>query len=622
MAKKRKSRKFIPQASIVSDEIFLPNHSGEHTAGTTGTPINDRDIANKKYVDDHGGYWTQSGTDIYYTIGNVGIGTTTPSKNLEVEGGAATNTTLRISAPDDYDPTLEFYKSTGATQLIGSLVYDESASDLIISNLRAGDNTDISLVTGGWEVMRLKGNRDVEIPGDIDVTGAITGGTFSNLDDGTAAGQMSFWNGTKWVQTETSELFWDDVNKILKPKNLKLENTSSISTGVIFKESDSFIHNFSHPTGGLKVPVGRNTFVGKSCGNFTMGAAASETYHGSYNTGVGYDNLNSVTTGYSNTAIGKGNMTSLTSGSKNSAIGVNCLENCSVGGENMAMGSRTFIALTSGSGNVGVGLDTGLNITTGNRNTFIGWATGKGITTGNYNTVIGANVTGLSTTLGNTVIIADGSGNKRIYVNSSGNAGLGTTTPQTKLHTIGTTRFGDQATNYFSTASDGEVSLAGTARVKRHVWATAESFRPSGATVSTQGINTHLIFRNVFDDKAYYSTHVPYRWASGTDIEIVLVWYYTGGDDNNTCEWNVSYNSVADGEDPTGAGTALAEQAVAIATDDTVEYTTFTIPAAALATHDNLFIKIWRDGSDAMTANALLLGMHVHFTMDKLGEST
>ena len=60
MAKKKQTRKrtplskkFIPQASLVSDELYIPNHSGEHTAGTTGTPINDRDIANKKYVDDN-----------------------------------------------------------------------------------------------------------------------------------------------------------------------------------------------------------------------------------------------------------------------------------------------------------------------------------------------------------------------------------------------------------------------------------------------------------------------------------------------------------------------------------------------------------------------------------------
>jgi len=33
------------------------------------------------------------------------------------------------------------------------------------------------------------------------------------LKPGTAVGQVLFWDGYKWVNTETSELFWDDTNK-------------------------------------------------------------------------------------------------------------------------------------------------------------------------------------------------------------------------------------------------------------------------------------------------------------------------------------------------------------------------------------------------------------------------
>ncbi len=37
------------------------------------------------------------------------------------------------------------------------------------------------------------------------------------VERGTAQGQMMFWDATleKWVHTEVSELFWDDVNKRL-----------------------------------------------------------------------------------------------------------------------------------------------------------------------------------------------------------------------------------------------------------------------------------------------------------------------------------------------------------------------------------------------------------------------
>ena len=41
------------------------------------------------------------------------------------------------------------------------------------------------------------------------------------VEDGTEQGQMLFWDATlkKWVHTEVSELFWDDVNKRLGVKN-------------------------------------------------------------------------------------------------------------------------------------------------------------------------------------------------------------------------------------------------------------------------------------------------------------------------------------------------------------------------------------------------------------------
>ena len=48
--------------------------------------------------------------------------------------------------------------------------------------------------------------------GDEWVVGDITDLT-EILPPGTAAGQMLFWTGTEWTYTETSEVFWDDIEK-------------------------------------------------------------------------------------------------------------------------------------------------------------------------------------------------------------------------------------------------------------------------------------------------------------------------------------------------------------------------------------------------------------------------
>ena len=50
----QKKNRYIAR-SIISDEIYLPNHSGMHDAGKVQkTPVNDFDIVNKKYIDNQG----------------------------------------------------------------------------------------------------------------------------------------------------------------------------------------------------------------------------------------------------------------------------------------------------------------------------------------------------------------------------------------------------------------------------------------------------------------------------------------------------------------------------------------------------------------------------------------
>ena len=72
MAKKRDSKgKFIKQGNLVSDDIFIPNHSGTHDAGTTSTPTADDHLVNKKYVDDalpSAGLWEVDGTETQLII--------------------------------------------------------------------------------------------------------------------------------------------------------------------------------------------------------------------------------------------------------------------------------------------------------------------------------------------------------------------------------------------------------------------------------------------------------------------------------------------------------------------------------------------------------------------------
>jgi hypothetical protein len=149
------------------------------------------------------------------------------------------------------------------------------------------------------------------------------------------------------------------------------------------------------------------------------------------NTVVGNTSLVNVTTSSFNTAIGSSALNALSATSTGSNTGVGCfsLLNISGGDNNAALGVSSLRSLVGGYANVGIGNSAGFDVTSGAVNTFVGHNTGRGITTGNYNTIIGAGVTGLSSSLSNTIILADGQGNQRLRIDNGGNVGIGTTSP-------------------------------------------------------------------------------------------------------------------------------------------------------------------------------------------------
>jgi len=144
------------------------------------------------------------------------------------------------------------------------------------------------------------------------------------------------------------------------------------------------------------------------------------------------------TTGKDNNFFGRKAGLSNATGTNNSFFGSYAgMRNIS-GTNNSFFGREAGFSNTIGTNNSFFGMLSGKEVTEGIRNTFVGFNTGKGITTGSKNIIIGADVTGLASDLSNTVIIADGDGNKRIYVDSSGNVGLaGVTSPSAKLHVPG-----------------------------------------------------------------------------------------------------------------------------------------------------------------------------------------
>ena len=141
---------------------------------------------------------------------------------------------------------------------------------------------------------------------------------------------------------------------------------------------------------------------------------------GVYNTAVGSSALGANTTGSNNTAVGRLALGFDSNGDQNTAIGDQALIFNTTGSYNTSMGGQSLFNNFTGNNNVAIGYQAGLNNTSGIGNTSVGYSTGLGITTGNYNTILGANVSGLAAGLSNNIILADGQGNQRLSLGSTG----------------------------------------------------------------------------------------------------------------------------------------------------------------------------------------------------------
>ena len=257
--------------------------------------------------------------------------------------------------------------------------------------------------------------------------------------------------------------------------SLKLEMTTTSTTGVIYKGTNRFIHNFQHPTGDTVAPRGHNTFVGEFAGNFIMGSTATESYHGSDNVIQGAYALYSNTTGYQNSAQGTYALHHNTTGYRNSAQGYYALYSNTIGYRNSAQGTYALYSNITGYQNSAQGIYALRYNTTGYCNSAQGYCAGGYIAdgstrnlTGNNSVFLGyctrANADGET----NQIVIgtiAIGAGSNSVVLGNNGivktllkgDVAIGTPIPRTRLTVEGTITLKEQAAAAADTASYGQI---------------------------------------------------------------------------------------------------------------------------------------------------------------------
>jgi|694.fasta_scaffold01258_21 hypothetical protein len=424
------------------------------------------------------------------TLSNVGIGTIDPRFSLEVGSVGASGTSLWVNGDARITGILTVGTSsitldgTNNTITVGlGVTIDGNSGVINASSINLGGATltgaAVTYITAG------SGISVDQSTGNVTITATGGGGGSQTLNDTLGLGNTSSFGMSVGVVTASSFVKTGGTSsQFLKADGSVDTSTYATETYVGLATTGllSSTGNGSSLTGIVTyIEAGSGVSIDQSTGKVTItstgGGGSGESYwvstnagiHTLSNVGIGTTNPTSTLTVNGNALISGvvtattfvGNFsgsitdaTNLTGGTANaSSLNVSGITTISQGriqadassnlrfgnlptgsgsGRNIAIGDQVLVSLSGGSGrNIGIGELSYYDTTTGQYNIGIGERAGQKVSTGSYNVILGAydgNSGNLDIrTSSNNVVIADGQGNIRQYINSSGNVGIKTT---------------------------------------------------------------------------------------------------------------------------------------------------------------------------------------------------
>ena len=187
-------------------------------------------------------------------------------------------------------------------------------------------------------------------------------------------------------------------------------------------------------------------------------------------------------------------------------------------------------------------------------------------------------------------------------------------------------------TNEAQFAADGELTLAGTARVKRDIWIPADGLRAPGtkpAELVDHGISKAWQFTDGTDDTVVGTFKLPNDMDKTVAPSMIIGWSSNTadpGDDSKQVVWQLEYLYTQAGEDTTAAAQeTLSVTASSSTTSDGLvvsEFTGVDVPHADDVCCHWRLKRLGDDGDDDLGDTAELHGVCLCYTSDKLGTAT
>ncbi|WP_413512301.1 tail fiber domain-containing protein [Myroides odoratus] len=208
-----------------------------------------------------------------------------------------------------------------------------------------------------------------------------------------------YFNGKQWVMLSTADNTWSTKGN---------SNTDSSQNFIGTTDNQDLIFKRHGVQAGLLSDI--NTY-NTSFGVGSYKGTPKGTYHGRWNTAIGYNSLNGenqIISGHDNTAVGANSLKMNSTGEANTAIGSSVLKNNTKGLNNTGVGMEALVSNSYGNYNVAMGRSTLLSNTYGSSNTGIGYRALNTNINGSFNTAIGYGASIDALDLTNTTTVGNG----------------------------------------------------------------------------------------------------------------------------------------------------------------------------------------------------------------------